>query len=185
MDDMWIRFTSDMVARVSGPMKFRLVLQPAMAAFFAIRAGLADARAGRPPYFWALASGSAPREAMIENGWKSVGRVFILAMASTVFLILVLAMSTREQFMANLNELVGPSLGVPDAYNAIIASGKETWVARRRRGALDLRPRRGLRAGADLGAQHQPRRPHPRHPRTRRARRRQRQRLSGRLRRRR
>ena len=51
--------------------------------------------------------------------------VFILAMASTVFLILVLAMSTREQFMANLNELVGPSLGVPDAYNAIIASGKE------------------------------------------------------------
>jgi hypothetical protein len=84
MDDMWIRFTSDMVARVSGPMKFRLVLQPAMAAFFAIRAGLADARAGRPPYFWALVSGSAPREAMIENGWKSVGRVFILAMALDV-----------------------------------------------------------------------------------------------------
>ena len=27
--------------------------------------------------------------------------------------------------MTNLNELVGPSLGVPDAYNAIIASGKE------------------------------------------------------------
>jgi hypothetical protein len=84
MDDMWIRFTSDMVARVSGPMKFRLVLQPAMAAFFAIRAGLADARAGRPPYFWALVSGSAPREAMIENGWKSVGTVFILAMALDV-----------------------------------------------------------------------------------------------------
>ena len=51
--------------------------------------------------------------------------VFILAMASTVFLIVVLAMSTREQFVANLNELIGPSLGVPDAYNAIIASGKE------------------------------------------------------------
>ena len=51
--------------------------------------------------------------------------VFILAMASTVFLIVVLAMSTREQFVTNLNELVGPSLGVPDAYNAIIASGKE------------------------------------------------------------
>ena len=51
--------------------------------------------------------------------------VFILAMASTVFLIVVLAMSTREQFVTNLNELIGPSLGVPDAYNAIIASGKE------------------------------------------------------------
>ena len=51
--------------------------------------------------------------------------VFILAMASTVFMIVVLAMSTREQFVTNLNALVGPSLGVPDAYNAIIASGKE------------------------------------------------------------
>jgi len=51
--------------------------------------------------------------------------VFILAMASTIFMIIVLAMSTREQFVTNLNELVGPSLGVPDAYNAIIASGKE------------------------------------------------------------
>jgi amino acid transporter len=51
--------------------------------------------------------------------------VFILAMASTVLMIVVLAMGSREQFMTNLNELVGPSLGVPDAYNAIIASGKE------------------------------------------------------------
>ena len=51
--------------------------------------------------------------------------VFILAMASTVLMIVVLAMSTREQFVTNLNALVGPSLGVPDAYNAIIASGKE------------------------------------------------------------
>jgi amino acid transporter len=51
--------------------------------------------------------------------------VFVFAMASTVLLIVTLAMSTREQFVANLNELVGPSLGVPDAYNAIIASGKE------------------------------------------------------------
>lgn len=51
--------------------------------------------------------------------------VFILAMASTVLLIVTLAMSTREQFVANLNELVGPTMGVSDAYNAIIASGKE------------------------------------------------------------
>jgi amino acid transporter len=51
--------------------------------------------------------------------------VFILAMASTVLMIVVLAMGSREQFMTNLNTLVGPSLGVPDAYNAIIASGKE------------------------------------------------------------
>ncbi|MGH6736728.1 MAG: amino acid permease [Methyloceanibacter sp.] len=51
--------------------------------------------------------------------------VFLLAMASTILLIVTLAMYTREEFVTNLNALVGPSLGVPDAYNAIIASGKE------------------------------------------------------------
>lgn len=84
MDDLWAWFAGDMEARVSGPMHFRLILQPAMAAFFAIRSGLADAREGRPPYFWALLSGRTPREAEIENGWKSVGRVFILAVVLDV-----------------------------------------------------------------------------------------------------
>ena len=84
MDDIWTRFTTDMIARVSGPMKFRLVLQPVMAAFFAIRSGLADARAGKTPYLWALALGRGSREAMVESGWKSVGRVFILAVALDV-----------------------------------------------------------------------------------------------------
>ena len=80
MDDMWMRVASQLIARVSGPMKFRLVLQPAMAAFFAIRAGLADARAGKRPYFWGLLSDPAERVDLIKDGWKSVGRVFILAL---------------------------------------------------------------------------------------------------------
>jgi hypothetical protein len=80
MDNMWVRIGSQLLARVSGPMKFRLVLQPAMAAFFAIRSGLADARAGKPPYFWGLLSDPVQRHDMIKDGWKSVGRVFILAL---------------------------------------------------------------------------------------------------------
>jgi hypothetical protein len=80
MDDVWTRISSQLIDRVSGPMKFRLVLQPAMAAFFAIRSGLADARAGKSPYFWTLLSDRADRVDMIRDGWKSVGRVFILAL---------------------------------------------------------------------------------------------------------
>jgi len=72
-------------------MKFRLVLQPTMAAFFAIRSGLADARAGKPPYFWGLLSDRGQREAMIKDGWKSVGRVFILALVlDAVYQLIVL-----------------------------------------------------------------------------------------------
>jgi hypothetical protein len=84
MDDLWSRIGTNLIDRVSGPMKFRVVLQPCMAAFFAIRSGLADARAGNPPYFWALLSDPAQRDAMIKDGWKSVGRVFLLALVLDV-----------------------------------------------------------------------------------------------------
>jgi hypothetical protein len=73
-----------LLARVSGPMKFRLVLQPCMAAFFAVRSGLADARAGKSPYFWCLFSDPGQRTDMIKDGWKSVGKIFILALVLDV-----------------------------------------------------------------------------------------------------
>jgi hypothetical protein len=84
MDEMWTRMAHDLWARLSGPMRFRLVLQPLMAAFFAIRSGMADAREGKPPYFWELASDPAQRAAELRDGWKSVGRVFLLAVALDV-----------------------------------------------------------------------------------------------------
>jgi hypothetical protein len=84
MDHMWTRIGTNLVARVSGPMKFRLVLQPLMASFFAIRSGLADAKAGRPPYFWGICVDHGQRVDMIKEGWKSVGKVFILAVVLDV-----------------------------------------------------------------------------------------------------
>ena len=80
MDHLWMRVATQLAARVTGPMKFRLVLQPSMAVFFAIRSGLADAKAGRPPYFWSLLADSAEREAMIKEGWKHISRLFFLAL---------------------------------------------------------------------------------------------------------
>jgi hypothetical protein len=79
MQDLVNRFVENLVGRVHGPMKFRLVLQPLMAAFFAVRDGRMDALAGRGAYFWELFTDSGHRKELIANGWKSVGRVFILA----------------------------------------------------------------------------------------------------------
>jgi hypothetical protein len=84
MDDLVTRIAENMADRVSGPMKLRLVMQPLMASIFAIRAGLADAKAGRPPYFWSLLSRPDQRAAMLKDGWKSVGEVFVLAIALDV-----------------------------------------------------------------------------------------------------
>ena len=80
MEDLISHVIDDLVGRVSGPMKFRLILQPAMAAFFAIRSGLKDAKDKKPPYFWALFTDPAHRQDMLRNGWKSVGRVIILGL---------------------------------------------------------------------------------------------------------
>jgi hypothetical protein len=66
--------------RLAGPLKFRFILQPGMAIFLAVRSGLKDAKAGKPAYFWGLLTGTpAERAAMLHDGWKSIGKLFILA----------------------------------------------------------------------------------------------------------
>lgn len=79
MEDIMMRIVENLTDRVSGPMHFRLLLQPVMAIIFATLAGLKDAKAGNPPYFWALFSNPLHRREMLKDGWKSVGKVFVLA----------------------------------------------------------------------------------------------------------
>ena len=43
-------FLEDIPRRLTGPGRFRFVLQPLIATLLGIRGGLVDARAGRPPY---------------------------------------------------------------------------------------------------------------------------------------
>lgn len=79
MDNMWQLFADQLQDRVSGPMKFRIVLQPMMATFLAIRSGLRDAKSGKDPYFWSFLFARGRRLDMVKDGWESVGRLFILA----------------------------------------------------------------------------------------------------------
>jgi hypothetical protein len=95
MESLWTDIVSGVMTRVEGPMKFRLVLQPAMAIFLAIRAGLADARLGKPPYFWSLLSDRGHRADILEDGWKSVGKVFLLAIALDVIYQIIVSRSVN------------------------------------------------------------------------------------------
>lgn len=79
MEDIFARIFENLVDRVSGPMKFRLILQPLMAIIFAIRDGRRDAREGRAPYSWALLTDPTKWGDRLRSGWKSVGKVFIVA----------------------------------------------------------------------------------------------------------
>jgi hypothetical protein len=39
-----------------------------------------DARTGKPPYFWSLLTDPAHRTEMLKDGWKSVGKIFVIAL---------------------------------------------------------------------------------------------------------
>jgi len=84
MDDLGSRLTHDLLARVTGPMKFRLILQPVMGAVFAIRDGLKDARQGRRPYFWTIFTEAGARKELLEEGWKAVFRIIVLGIVMDV-----------------------------------------------------------------------------------------------------
>lgn len=79
MDEILERFLSNLTGRIGGPFTFRLVLQPLMAAMLAVQAGVADGRAGRPPYVWAIATDPAHRRDLLREGWKAIAKVFVLA----------------------------------------------------------------------------------------------------------
>lgn len=80
MEDILTRIWENLVGRAHGPMMFRTVLQPAVAIFFAVRAGLRDAPTDRAPYFWGLLYDPRSRRDMLRDGWHDVGKIFVLAM---------------------------------------------------------------------------------------------------------
>jgi hypothetical protein len=65
--------------RFAGPLRFRLVLQPLMATYLALRHGLQDAKTGQTPYFWSVFTSADHRRALLAEGWKDVGKLFTLA----------------------------------------------------------------------------------------------------------
>jgi hypothetical protein len=77
IDRMW----RDILARPGGPMTFRFILQPAMAAIAALRDGVRDARLGRTPYFWGIVRGVRSVEGRRGRLWEgilSTARILIL-----------------------------------------------------------------------------------------------------------
>ena len=84
MDLDFVRFWTDMIGRLDGPLHFRLIVQPAMAVFFGVRDGLRFAREGRSFLLWGGPKDPAERWAQFRLGWRSIGKVFLLAIVLDV-----------------------------------------------------------------------------------------------------
>ena len=74
------RFWDQLIAQPSGPLAFRLILQPIMATILAIIDGVKDTRTGRPLYTWTLLTDPAHRGSYLREGLKRVTRVIIFAL---------------------------------------------------------------------------------------------------------
>ncbi len=78
------RLWRNIAARPGGPMTFRFVLQPTMAALAAWRDGVTDARLYRLPYLSAILLGDERRGARLWEGVVSTGRILILGVVVDV-----------------------------------------------------------------------------------------------------
>src|SRR5271156_1755654 len=61
-------FFQDMLARFSGPGRFRFILQPIVAIVLGARDGVKDARAGSPPFLWGLLFHPEHRNRLVRGG---------------------------------------------------------------------------------------------------------------------
>jgi hypothetical protein len=74
----------ELVGRLTGPMWLRFIIQPMVSATLAIRAGVRDARAGRPAFLWSLLSDPHLRRQHLLSGWRDVGVLFCVALTLDV-----------------------------------------------------------------------------------------------------
>ena len=65
-------FLADLPARFTGPGRLRFILQPVMAMFLGLRGGVADARAGRPPYVMGLLFDPLHRREYVRTGLATI-----------------------------------------------------------------------------------------------------------------
>jgi hypothetical protein len=71
-------FLEDIPRRLTGPGRFRFVLQPLVATVLGIWSGLADARAGRPPYLYGLLFHRALRGELARTGFETVVNLLLM-----------------------------------------------------------------------------------------------------------
>ena len=78
------RIWTDLIERPDGPMRFRFILQPAMATIAAILHGRQDARRGRSPYFWTMLRNPRERAARLNEGLNATARIILLGLVMDV-----------------------------------------------------------------------------------------------------
>ncbi len=89
MEEFVTRFFENLGLKLHGPMKFRFVIQPLMSLIFAIKAGMRDSKTGSVPYLWGLFFQKGERKELVTEGWKDVGKIFLIAIIMDIIFQLI------------------------------------------------------------------------------------------------
>ena len=79
MHEIFARGWANFLARLDGPMHFRFVVQPLVAMILGARAALRDARAGEPPFLWAILSRRQGRSERMKGALRDLSSVLVVA----------------------------------------------------------------------------------------------------------
>lgn len=91
IEQMVWRGVEQLLGRAGGPLHLRLVMMPTMVTLLAIRAGLRDAREGRPAFLWTVLAHPAGRRQALRSAVRDIYRVFIMAVIlDTIYQLAVL-----------------------------------------------------------------------------------------------
>jgi len=97
MIEILTRVWNNLIERTEGPMYFRFFIQPAVALFFAIRAGIRDAKRNQTPYLWRWVTTKGKGKEIASEGWKDFGKIFILATVLDIIYQLILIYGAKKQ----------------------------------------------------------------------------------------
>lgn len=87
-------FLDDLPKRLTGPGRFRFLLQLLVATLLGIRSGVADARAGRPPYLLGLVTDRRRRRELARDGLATVANLLLMGvLLDAVFQWVILGVS--------------------------------------------------------------------------------------------
>ena len=121
-------FIEDIPKRLMGPGRFRFVLQPLFAIILGVLNGLADARAGRPPYLYGILFHRNLRSELAKTGFSTIVNLLLMGiLLDVVFQRIILGVAHPGPAL-----IIGPILIVTPYAGARSLSNRMTRPAKKR-----------------------------------------------------
>lgn len=122
------QFLEELPRRFTGPGRFRFILQPMLAILLGVRGGLADARAGNPPYLFGLFFDAGRRRELLRSGAEAVSTLLAVGIILDVVFQLIIYRAVHPGAAL----LVGPILiCMPYALSRALTTRLARWFGRK------------------------------------------------------